>query len=148
MHQQIRTSPGDPEDNLRRVLRALAGAQVNIEGIGPELETSHLRTVVPHGQWGQAKEALAAEGFEPTDQMAITKLLDNQHGALFDFIEQLKSQGYVIDSVLVLASRPNGKVLVSVGVSGTIEGWAAIAVEQGGWEEPDGWAGEDCLPTV
>lgn len=147
MHEQIRTSPGDPEQNVRRITRALAGRGINLEGIGPELETTHIRTVVAHGRWEDAKQALRDEGFDPTDRMAIAALLDNRQGALQEFIESLKAQGYSVESILVLASRPEGKVLVSIGVAGVVPGWEDVAVELGGWKEPPGWEGADCVPA-
>jgi hypothetical protein len=144
MHQQIRTSPGDPPDNVRRILRRLRDTGINVEGIGPELETTHIRTVVAHARWSDAKEALTAEGFVPEDRMAIAFILDNTAGALDEVLESLREQGYGIESVLVLASRPNGKVLVSIGVAGVPPGWDQVVTNLGGWEEPDGWEGEDC----
>ncbi len=47
VHQQIRTSPGRTGENIRRVLDVLAAAGVNIEGIGPDFESPHVRTAVP-----------------------------------------------------------------------------------------------------
>jgi len=143
MHLQIRTSPGDPADNLHRVLKAMASAHppINIEGIGPELETTHLRTVVSHARLRAAMQALEAEGFVPTKRPAVTALLENREGALLVFLEHLREEGYTVESVLVLASREDGSVLVSIGVAGVPPNWSAVAAELGGWEEPDGWEG-------
>jgi hypothetical protein len=142
VHQQIRTSPGHTGENIRRVLDILAGAGVNVEGIGPDFESPHVRTAVPHEHGDAAWAALKEAGLEPELRAAITYGLPNVPGQLAARVEGLARRGYVVESLLVLASRDGDRTLVSIGVRRAIpNGWAAEVAELGGWEEPDGWTG-------
>jgi len=139
MHQQIRTSPGSTAENIRRVLDILAGAGVNVEGIGPDFESPHVRTAVPHGACQAAWDALKRAGLEPELRPAVTFALDHQPGRLAERVEWLARRGYGIESVLVLASRDGDRTLVSIGVRPTVPpDWDAIVAGLGGMEEPGG----------
>ena len=149
MHQQIRTSPGQTGENIRRVLDVLADAGVNVEGIGPDFESPHVRTVVPHDRSEAAWSALKKAGLEPELRPAVTFALAHEPRQLAAAVESLAQSGYVAESVLVLVSRDRGRTLVSVGVRRAIpRAWAATVVELGGWEEPDGWTGGDLEPRA
>ena len=144
MHQQIRTSPGTTGENVRRVLDILAGAGVNVEGIGPDYESPHVRTAVPHEHLEAAWMALRDAGLEPEMRAAITFALPNVPGQLAAALERLARRGYVAESVLVLASRDGDRTLASIGVRRAIPyRWEDAAAELGGWEEPGGWTGGD-----
>lgn len=141
MHQQIRTSPGQTGENIRRVLDILAGAGVNVEGIGPDFESPHVRTAVPHDQCEAAWKALKRAGLQPELRAAVPYALLNEPGQLAAKVEGLVKHGYVVESVLVLASRDGDQTLVSIGVRRAIpHGWAATVGELGGLVEPG-----DCL---
>ena len=140
----FRTSPGRTGENIRRVLDVLAEAHINVEGIGPDFESPHIRTAVPHEQGEAAWTALKKAGLEPELRPAITYSLANAPGQLAATIERLARQGYVAEGVLVLASRDGDQTLVSIGVHQVIpNGWEATVVALGGWEEPGGWTGGD-----
>jgi len=142
VHQQIRTSPGHTGENIRRVLDVLAGAGVNVEGIGPDFESPHVRTAVPHEHSDAAWAALKEAGLEPEMRAALPVSLPNAPGQLAAAVERLARRGYVVESLLVLASRDGDRTLVSIGVRRAIPNdWAAAVTELGGWEEPDGWTG-------
>ncbi|HSW40882.1 MAG TPA: hypothetical protein VLM76_00020 [Patescibacteria group bacterium] len=144
MHQQIRTSPGATEENIRRVLDILAAAGVNVEGIGPDYESPHVRTAVPHEHLDAALKALRDAGLEPEMRAAIPFALPNAPGQLAAALERLARRGYAGESVLVLASRDGDRTIVSIGVRRATPFRAEAAVaELGGWEEPDGWTGGD-----
>jgi len=147
VHQQIRTSPGKTSDNIRRVLDILKAAEVNVEGIGPDFEAPHIRTAVPHAHFEQAWNALKEAHFEPELRPAVTVALANVPGQLAETVEGLVLRGYLPESILVLASRDGDRTLVSIGVRRAIpHGWASVAAELGGWEEPEGWLGGDLAP--
>jgi hypothetical protein len=145
MHQQIRTSPGQVGENIRRVADALGDAGISVEGIGPDFEAPHVRTVVTHERFEATMEALENAHLEPEARPAITFALANQAGALQGVLRRLAHEGYTVESVLVLASRSDdGRVLVSIGVRQTIpDGWDAKIDELGGWEEPEGWSASE-----
>jgi hypothetical protein len=127
MHQQLRTSPSDTGDNMRRVLDALAG--INIEGIGPEFDSTHVRTAVEHPAWEAAWAALKSAGLEPVACKAVLVTLPNSEGKLRQAVENLARRGYVVESVLVLASPgQSGLVRVSIGVrDGIKENWEQVS---------------------
>jgi hypothetical protein len=139
MHQQIRTSPGQVGENIRRVADALGDVGISVEGIGPDFEAPHVRTVVTHERFKDTLEALEAAHLEPEVRPAITFALANQAGALQGALRRLAHEGYTVESVLVLASRSDdGRVLVSIGVRQTIpDDWEAKIEALGGWEEPE-----------
>jgi len=139
VHQQIRTSPGQTGENIRRVLDILADAEINVEGIGPDFESPHVRTAVPHHQCNAAWNALKEAGLQPELRAAVPYALENVHGQLRDKVEGLVKNGYVVESVLVLASRDDaGRTLVSIGVRRAIpHDWATTVRTLGGLVEPD-----------
>jgi hypothetical protein len=121
MHQQIRTSPGDVGENLRRALDALA--EVNVEGIGLDYEHPHIRTVVTHANWAAAWEALKHAGLQPEARKAVTVTIPHQSGKLRQAIEGLVNRGFVIESVVTLANAgQSGVARISIGVREGIEG--------------------------
>jgi hypothetical protein len=131
MHQQIRTSPGSTEENIKRVIEVLADAGINIEGIGPDFESPHVRVHVDHppnddGPWQDAFDALLAAGLQPVPRESVTVSMPNTPGAVRAATRHLTRRGFRIESVLVLATHEDEHVRVSFGV--------ARKVEQG-WEE-------------
>ncbi len=143
MHQQIRTSPDTTVENIRTVLDVLAAERVNVEGIGPDFEPPHVRVAVPHRDWKRAWDALKGAGLQPEARPAITFAMPNLPGQVAPLVEQIVQQGYTLESLLVLASRADGRTLVSIGVRETVpRGWADGVAALGGWEEPEDWTGE------
>lgn len=143
MHQQIRTSPRGVDQNVRRGLEALAGGKVNVEGVGPDYEAPHVRFVVPHDARDAAVDRLRDAGFEPELRSACTFAVPNRAGQLSPILARIVDAGLEIDSVLVLASRYQGRTMVSVGVRGEISEEQCAAL--GGLEEPMGWGGGDIV---
>jgi hypothetical protein len=133
MHQQIRTSPDEVADNLKHVVDALAGAEINVEGIGPDFESPHIRTVVNHDRVSDAIAALEAASLQPELRPAFTRAVANRPGGLKGILDDLEERGYAIESVLVLATRPHGQVLVSIGTDPAVPS---------DWEELGGWVEE------
>jgi hypothetical protein len=142
MHEQIRTSPEDdegpdaglaPPDRLRNRLDALAG--INIEGLAPELESTHLHFAFKHANKDAALAALAP--WSPTVHHAFATLVGNHPGGLRGVLDALRARDYVPQSVLVLAheDKHGRDVLVSIGVDRdvTAQDWADL----GGWIDPD-----------
>jgi hypothetical protein len=127
MHQQIRTSPGDVGENLRRVLDALVA--VNIEGIGNDFEYPHIRTVVTHEDWNAAWQALKAAGLQPEARRAVLVTIPHQSGKLRQAVENLTRRGYIIESIVTLGTVGQGDVVrVSIGIrEGIEEGWEAAS---------------------
>jgi hypothetical protein len=116
-HMQVKTSPDGTPENFRRVTSILAAEGINIDGIGPDFQAPHIRTVVDHTQWNAAWTALDRAGLKPTACKAIPVELDNEPGRLEAILEGLARRGYAIESVLVLGSRSDiNKVRVSIGV--------------------------------
>ena len=143
MHQQIRTSPDSeardpdadraPHERLKARLDAIRAAGVNVEGVAPELATTHLRFVVRDGVLDRALDAL--HEWEPTVHPAFTKSLGNEAGSLDELLGSLASD-YTVESVLVLATDPgDGGVLVSVGIDHEMP-WDE-------WRRRSGWDDED-----
>lgn len=143
MHQQLRTSRegGElgpdaglaPHERLKARLDALRGQKVNVEGVAPELATTHLRWVVRDSAVDRALDALYA--WQPTVHHAFTKSLGNEAGTLDELLESLAPE-YTVESVLVLATDPgDGGVLVSVGIDHEMpwDEWR----RRGGWEDED-----------
>lgn len=135
MHQQIRTSPDSTAENIRRVADVLAAKGINVDGIGPDFEAPHVRTVVSHGDLDGALAALRGAGLEPELRPAVTFSLSNAPGQLGAALEKLAGLGYGIDSVLVLAGRDPklGQALVSIGVRLPMpDDWEKTAAELSG----------------
>ncbi len=134
MHQQVKTSPDGTDANVRRVLEVLADAGINVEGVGPDFESPHVRVHIDHeegddGPTHEAIEALEAAGLHPVPRQCITVSLPNAAGALRTAIRRLERDGWQIESVLVLASHDGDKVRVSVGVTRKVEDeWEASSI--------------------
>lgn len=134
MHLQIAGSPGDTASNIRAVVTALAGAGVNIEGIGPDFNPPHVRVAVEHHEpynpddgedpFNRALSAMEAAGFAPEIKPAITVTLPNQPGALRAVLNRLTRERYAAESILVLAVGNELVTRVQLGVAPTVlTGW-------------------------
>jgi hypothetical protein len=118
MHEQIRTSTGSTGDNLRRVVELLAGANINVEGIGPDFVSPHIRVAVDHDDIDAALAALTPTFPDASRREAITIPMPNKRGNVDAAIRSLEQRGFCIESLLVLATHaPDGKVRVSFGVT-------------------------------
>jgi hypothetical protein len=137
VHQQIRTSPDSVDENLANDLAALAPA-VNVEGVGPDYKSPHVRVVVAHAAMDEALGRLGAYG--PEARPACTVALPNEPGALNRRLERIRKR-FEVQSVLVLASRGDGLTLVSIGLDR--EPTAEEREHLGCIDEPDGWVGGD-----
>jgi hypothetical protein len=142
MHLQIRTSPEDGEgpdegldgqDRLRARLDALAHAGVDIEGVAPELATTHLRFVFRHDQLEAALAALVP--WSPTPHHAIAVAVEARPGGLRRSVDRLVEADYHVESVLVLAGRHGDDVVVSIGVDRAVP--RADWIGLGGIDAPD-----------
>jgi hypothetical protein len=123
-HIQVKTSPDKTGDNLRRVVNVLAGLEVaiNIDGIGPDFEAPHIRTVVDDEQVGAAIDALTTAGMPAVACKALYIKLENVPGQLRGVLNDLAKRGYVVESILILAGRDDGdpRVRVSIGIGGGV----------------------------
>ena len=125
MHQQIKASPDNTADNARRIINALAAADINIEALAPDFDPPHVRVIVDHDDFDAAMKALSEEGLSPEVKSAVVVTIPNQPRALKGAMEALARRGYTIESVLVLPnSGQQNTVRVSFGIrlSG-IAGW-------------------------
>lgn len=136
MHQQIITSPDDNKpfrDKLEARLEKLASKGVNIEGVAPEPNSTHILFVVAHEQTDAALDALRE--WDPQVTPAFTTAIGNRPGGLRGLIRDLSRAGFSPRSVVVLASHAAGDdVLVSVGIDRymTDKEWR----DHGGWGDP------------
>lgn len=128
-HMQVKTSPAQTGENLRRVADILSAADVNIDGIGPDFEAPHIRTVVDHDSWDAAWAALDAAGLKPTACRAVEVALDNTSGRLKVALEHLARRGCSVESILVLAAHDQSdRVRVSIGVGDCIpDDWEDVS---------------------
>jgi hypothetical protein len=138
MHLQVKASPGDTADNIRRVVKALAQHGVNIEAIAPDFEPPHVRVLVRHhepynpanGQdpLNRALTAMAAEGLTPELKAGLLITMPNKPRVLKTALDRCASENYVVESLLVLPGEPSaGAAWVSFGVDRPIDGWEAEA---------------------
>jgi hypothetical protein len=142
MHQQIRTSPGSVGGNVSHAVEALARRGVNVEGVGPDYESPHVRIVVPHDATEDAIEALEGiPDFTPRAVPACTFALAHRPGQLDVVLQRVARAGFEVQSVLVLASRYRGMTLVSLGLDREPSSTECEAL--GCVEEPEGWIGGD-----
>ncbi len=138
MHQQIRTSPDDTKpfrEKLQRRLDKLAAKDVNVEGVAPEPNSTHILFVVSHEQTDAALDALRE--WEPTTAPAFTTAIGHRPGGLKKLFKELTRDRFEPNSVIVLASHAAGDdVLVSIGIDRymTPEEWERY----GGWGKPEG----------
>jgi hypothetical protein len=139
MHQQIKASPDNTADNVRRIVNALAREGINIEAIAPDFDPPHVRVLVAHNDpfdpgdkndtFNRALAALQDEGLQPEIKSSLPVMVPNKPAALKTVMDRLARQGYKVESVLVLPeSGQQGAALVNFGVSRTtVEGWDAEA---------------------
>jgi hypothetical protein len=115
MHQQVRTSPEETEQNLVNVLDALGG--INVEGIGPDFESPHIRTVVSHGDLEATMSALGNANLDPEIRPAVSVSLPDKPGSLKAVIAWLRDVPIQTESLLVLGGMDHGhRVRVSIGL--------------------------------
>lgn len=142
MHLQIRTSPEDGEgpdegldaqDRFRARLDALARVGVDIEGVAPELATTHVRFVFRHEQLEAALAALVP--WSPTPHHAIAVSVESRPGGLRRAVDRLVEADFHVESVLVLAGRHDDQVVVSIGLDRPVSraDWVAL----GGIDDPN-----------
>ncbi len=134
MHQQIKASPDDTAENIRRVVNALAGRGINIEAIAPDFDPPHVRVLVQHADpydpsneddpFNQALAAMRHEGLAPEIKAALPVTMPNKPRALKAALDRLSREGHIVESILVLPSGAGGTAQVSFGVARTtIAGW-------------------------
>jgi hypothetical protein len=121
-HIQVKTSPDSTPDNLRRVANVLADAGINIDGVAPDFQAPHIRTVVDEERVNEAIDALTLAGMPATACKALYIKLENVQGQLRGVLNDLAKRGYVVESILILAARDDGdpRVRVSIGIGGGI----------------------------
>lgn len=143
MHQQIKASPEETAQNMRKVIDALAAEGINIEAIAPDFDPPHVRVLVkhkptydPNDETDPFNRALAAigaiPGFEPTVVPSADLIrVRNEPGALKAAIDEIEhgANPKVVDSVLVLPAAQGNYAVISIGVQGEVDaGWADEAV--------------------
>ena len=141
MHLQVKASPGDTADNIRRVVNALARHGINIEAIAPDFDPPHVRVLLKHGEpydpadaadpLNRALAAMAAEGLTPELKAGLLITMPNKPRVLKAALDRCTSENYVVESILVLPGEPSaGAARVSFGVARTtIDGWDQEARE-------------------
>ena len=135
MHLQVKASPDDTADNIRRVVTALALHRINIEAIAPDFDPPHVRVLVRHGDpydptnaddpLNRALAAMEAEGLTPELKAGLLVSMPNKPRVLKTALDKCTSENYVVESILVLPGGPSaGAAWVSFGVARTtIDGW-------------------------
>jgi hypothetical protein len=144
VHQQIKASPDSTSENMRKVVKALSNAGINIEAIGPDFQPPHVRVLVRHKEpykandasdpFNRALVALRGIGLDPTVVPSVELVsMPNVPTALQAAIDALDQQGRVLDSVLVMPDAAGGDALVSFGIDTTIDdAWPKEAERLGG----------------
>jgi hypothetical protein len=135
MHLQVKMSPDETAENIRRVVNALARDGINIEAIAPDFDPPHVRVLVRHAEpydpgnaedpLNRALAALADEGLEPELKAGLLIKMPNKPRVLKTALDRCESENYVVESLLVLPGEPSmGAAWVSFGVArDTIDGW-------------------------
>jgi hypothetical protein len=135
MHLQIKASPDDTSENIRRVVKALALQGINIEAIAPDFDPPHVRVLVRHHEpydpanaddpLNRALTAMEAEGLAPELKSALPLSMPNKPRVLKTALDRCASENYVVESILILpGSTSSGAARVSFGVArATIDGW-------------------------
>jgi hypothetical protein len=136
MHLQVKMSPDETAENIRRVVSALAEAGINIEAIAPDFDPPHVRVLVRHEEpsydpgnaddpLNRALAALTNEGLEPELKAGLLVRMPNKPRVLKTALDRCASEDYVVESLLVLPGQPSaGAAWVSLGVArATIDGW-------------------------
>ena len=135
MHQQIKASPDPTRENIRRIVRALGAAGINIEGIAPDFDPPHVRVAVKHNHpydpadmtdtFNQALEALRLAGFDPEVKSSVLLSIANTPSALQTVFDELESRNHELESLVVVASDGGTMTQVSIGLSrDSMDDWA------------------------
>jgi hypothetical protein len=138
MHLQISGSPDDTASNVSAIVVALAGAGVNILGIGPDFNPPHVRVAVEQEDpydpndakdpFNQALKAMFEAGLAPSIKPAVTVTMPNKAGALKAVLSRITRAGYTTESILVLASCSDAGTEVQFGVGQAIlDGWDVMS---------------------
>ena len=135
MHQQIKASPDDTRENIRRIVRALSTAGINIEGIAPDFDPPHVRVAVKHNHpydpndptdtFNKALAALEAAGFEPEIKASVLLSVANTPSALQTVFDELEGRNHRLESLMVVADEGGTMTQVSIGLSrDSMDDWA------------------------
>jgi hypothetical protein len=136
MHQQIKASPDETRENIRRIVRALATAGINIEGIAPDFDPPHVRVAVKHNHpydpndqadtFNQALVALQNAGFDPQVKSSVLLSVPNTPSALQAVFDELEGRNHELESLVVLAGDGGTVAQLSVGLArDSMDDWAA-----------------------
>ena len=136
MHQQIKASPDETRENMRRIVRALGDAGINIEGIAPDFDPPHVRVAVKHNHpfdpndptdtFNRALQALRDAGFDPEIKSSVLLSVPNTPSALQTVFDELESRNHELESLVVLAGDGGDMAQLSVGLSrASMDDWAA-----------------------
>jgi hypothetical protein len=134
MHLQVKASPDDTAENVRRIVDALAQQGVNIEAIAPDFDPPHVRVLVRHhdpydpddGQdpLNRALAAMTAEGLGPELKAGLVVRMPNKPRVLKTALDRCASEHYDVESLLVLPGEPSaGAAWVGFGVDRPLDGW-------------------------
>ena len=127
MHQQIKASPDPTKENIRRIVRALADARINIEGIAPDFDPPHVRVAVKHNHpyvagdmsdtFNQALEALRNAGFDPKVRPSVLLSVPNTPTALQTVFDELDGRSIDLESLVVVAGEGGSMAQLSIGLA-------------------------------
>ena len=138
MHQQIKGSPDSFDANKSRIENVLARAGIAIESIGPDVDPPHVRVLVKHAEpynpadpndtFNKALAALRQDGLAPEAKAAVTLTMPNKPRVQQAALDRLARDGFVVESVLTLATGANGVKRTSFGIArGSVDGWGPEA---------------------
>jgi hypothetical protein len=135
MHQQIKASPDPTRENIRRIVKALSDAGINIDGIAPDFDPPHVRVAVKHNHpydpadatdtFNQALVVLRNAGFDPKVKSSVLLSVANTPTALQTVFEQLEGRNHELESLVVLAGDGGNMAQLSIGLSrDSMDDWA------------------------
>jgi hypothetical protein len=135
MHQQIKASPDPTRENMRRIVRALGAAGINIEGIAPDFDPPHVRVAVKHNHpydpndmsdtFNQALDVLRNAGFDPQVKSSVLLSVANEPTALQTVFDELEGRNHALESLVVLASDGGTMSQLSIGIErASLDGWS------------------------
>ena len=136
MHAQIKASPDPTRENIRRIVRAFADANINIEGIAPDFDPPHVRVAVKHNHpydpndpndtFNKALQVLRDAGFDPEVKTSVLLSVANTPSALQTVFDELEGRNHVLESLVVLAGDGGNMAQLSIGLArDSMDNWDA-----------------------